>query len=88
MVPTCSEFEVYPVARDLLRAAHTRRARIRLLGVGLSNLGLCDDQLKLFDLADRRSAPIDAIRERFGYDAVRVARRETCASCAISWSAS
>ncbi|MCH2254081.1 MAG: hypothetical protein MK365_13065, partial [Vicinamibacterales bacterium] len=47
--------------------------RVRLLGVGLSNLGLFDGQLPLFEGDRRRDAAVDAIRERFGYDAVRLA---------------
>ena len=46
---------------------------MRLLGVGLSNLDLFDGQLPLFDLDRQRDAAVDAIRERFGYDAVRLA---------------
>ncbi|MDX1382934.1 MAG: DNA polymerase IV [Thermoanaerobaculia bacterium] len=71
--PTCSEFEIYPVARDLLTAARTRRTPIRLLGLALSNLGFFDEQLDLFDDDRRRNEAVDAIRERFGYDAVWVA---------------
>ena len=46
---------------------------IKDLYVGLSNLGLFDGQLPLFEANRRRDAAVDAIRKRFGYDAVRVA---------------
>ena len=71
--PTSSEVEVYPVVKDLYLRARDGRRRVRLLGVGLSNLGLFDSQLPLFVGDRRRDAAVDAIRERFGYDAVRLA---------------
>lgn len=73
IAPTCSEMEIYPVIKDLYLGARDRRRRVRLLGVGLSQLGLFDSQLPLFDDDRRRDATVDAIRERFGYDAVRLA---------------
>ena len=71
--PTSSEVEVYPVVKDLYLGARHGRRRVRLLGVGLSNLGLFDGQIPLFEGDRRRDAAVDAIRERFGYDAVRLA---------------
>jgi len=71
--PTCSEVEVYPVVKDLYLGARHGRRLVRLLGVGLSNLGLFNGQLPLFEGDRRRDAAVDAIRERFGYDAVRLA---------------
>ena len=71
--PTFSEVEVYPVIKDLYLGVRDGRRRVRLLGVGLSNLGLFDGQLRLFEGDRRRDAAVDAIRERFGYDAVRLA---------------
>jgi len=73
ITPTCSEVEVYPVVKGLYLAARDRRRRVRLLGVALSNLGLFDDQLPLFGEDRRRDEAVDAIRDRFGYDAVRLA---------------
>ena len=79
--PTSSEIEVYPVVKDLYIGARDGRRRVRLLGVALSHLGLFDSQLALFKNDRRREAAVDAIRERFGYDAVRLAggsrRRES-----------
>ena len=59
--------------KDLYVGARDGRRRVRLLGVGLSNLGLFDGQLRLFEGNRRRDATVDAIRKRFGYDAVRLA---------------
>jgi DNA polymerase IV len=73
MVPTNSEFELFPVVRDLSPPTHARRrAPIRLLGIALSNLGRFDGQLELFR-DRRRNEAVDAIREKFGYEAIGVA---------------
>ena len=71
--PTSSDAEVYPVVKDLYLAARHGQHRVRLLGVGLSNLSLFERQLALFAGDRRRDTAVDAIRERFGYDAVRLA---------------
>ena len=70
--PTSSELEIFPVIKELMAKAHTRGKSIRLLGVALSNLGFFDNQLSLFEDA-RRNQAVDGIREKFGYDAVRLA---------------
>jgi DNA polymerase-4 len=73
--PTSSELEVYPLVQELYRDARKRRTPIRLLGVALSNLVPDERQLGLFDSVfdpDRRvNASVDAIREKYGFDAVR-----------------
>ncbi len=71
--PTSSDAEVYPVIKDLYLGARHGQRRVRLLGVGLSNLILFERQLALFAGDRRRDTAVDAIRERFGYDAVRLA---------------
>lgn len=72
--PTHSELEVWPVVMDLYRTARTReRARIRLLGLKLSNLGFFDDQLELFERHERLHRAVDDIRARFGFEALRSA---------------
>jgi DNA polymerase-4 len=74
IVPTSSEFELFPVVRELVAAARARRrAPIRLLGIALSNLGRFDGQLELFHDERRRNEAVDAIRAKFGYDAIGVA---------------
>ena len=66
---------VYATARALLERAWTRQTRIRLLGVGLSNLITGDDQLALPFARDERppvGRALDQVRERFGYEAIRL----------------
>ena len=63
--------EIYRIARELLEKAHTRRVRIRLLGVCLSNLTPTVEQRKLFeDERERRRSSLyrslDRIRDKFG----------------------
>ena len=73
LVPTCSELEVYRVVRDLFERSRRRRLAIRLLGIALSNLGAYDRQLQLFDNDEPRQRAIDGLRQRYGYDSVRIA---------------
>jgi DNA polymerase-4 len=73
LTPTCSELELYPVVYELFEQARTRRVAIRLLGLCLSNLRPHDEQLCLFDAKEPLHRAVDGIRERFGYDALRVA---------------
>jgi len=63
--------EIYQIARELLKKAHTRRVRIRLLGVCLSNLTPAVAQKQLFeDERERRKSSLyrslDRIRDKFG----------------------
>ncbi|MGH7557067.1 MAG: DNA polymerase IV [Gemmatimonadota bacterium] len=74
--PTDSDRVVAGTARELYRAAWARRVQVRLLGVGLTNLVLAAPQLDLFadprELAwERLIAPLDRLRSRYGFDAVR-----------------
>lgn len=70
---TSAEADVWAVACGLLHAAWSRRRRVRLLGVQLSNLEPEAGQLPLFMPArPRAGAAIDAVRDRFGYDAIRL----------------
>jgi len=73
VTPTCSETEVYAIVKELYRRARTRRLPIRLLGIALSNLGFYDAQQPLFEDDGRRNEAVDAIRKKFGYDAVGLA---------------
>lgn len=73
ITPTCSELELYPVIREIYRNARTRRIAIRLLGIGLSNLRPYDEQLSLFDDSAPLHRTVDVIRERYGYDSLRIA---------------
>ena len=63
--------EIYQIARELLQKAHTRRVRIRALGVCLSNLTPAAQQKPLFeDERERKKSSLyrslDRIREKFG----------------------
>jgi DNA polymerase-4 len=74
--PTDSDRVVAGTARELFRAAWARRVQVRLLGVGLTNLVLAAPQLDLFadprELAwERLLKPLDRLRSRWGFDAVR-----------------
>jgi DNA polymerase-4 len=73
ITPTCSELELYPVIRDLFERARTRRTAIRLLGVCLSSLQPSGEQLSLFDQSEPLHRAVDGIRERYGYDSLRIA---------------
>jgi DNA polymerase IV len=76
ITPTCSELELYPVIVDLFERARQRRTRIRLLGICLSNLRPQGQQLSLFDETEPLHRALDAVRERYGYDAVHLAAAE------------
>jgi DNA polymerase-4 len=73
ILPTSSELELYPVVRQLFARHRRRRTAIRLLGVALSNLGPYDVQLRLFGDDRRLHGAVDGVRQRFGYDALRLA---------------
>jgi DNA polymerase-4 len=77
IAPTCSELEVYRLVRELFDRARQRRAAIRLLGIRLSNLEPGDEQLSLFDHEKRLHRAVDGIRERYGYDALKIALAES-----------
>ncbi|HEV8246481.1 MAG TPA: DNA polymerase IV [Polyangiaceae bacterium] len=74
---TCSELELYPVVRDLFERARTRRTAIRLLGIRLSNLRADQEQLCLFDEHEPLHRAVDEIRERYGYETLRIALSES-----------
>ena len=73
ITPTCSELELYPVVRELFGRSRRRRLAIRLLGIALSNLGPYDRQLRLFGDDTPLYRAVDDIRERYGYEAMRLA---------------
>ncbi len=69
---TSSELELYPVVLGLFRRARTRKTAIRLLGVCLSSLRNAELQLSLFDECEPVHRVMDVVRERYGYDALRI----------------
>jgi len=70
---TSSEFELYPVVRDLFDRARRRRLAIRLLGIALSKLGPQGAQVPLFGDDQAVHRAVDDVRRRYGYDALRIA---------------
>jgi DNA polymerase-4 len=75
LTPTSVDVEIHRVVLELYRRARTRPLPVRLVGVALSKLSLEEPQLKLatFDGGERRGRAVDAVREKFGYDAVHLA---------------
>jgi DNA polymerase-4 len=73
--PTNEEQRVYATVRQLLKGCWTRKRPLRLVGVALSSLSGPSPQLDLFGAESRSHAigpAIDAVRARFGYDAIRL----------------
>lgn len=68
---SASERDLLPVLKALYREGRQRKLPIRLLGVALSNLVL-DEQLDLFKQDRELRESVDELRERFGFDAVRL----------------
>jgi hypothetical protein len=75
IAPTSVDIDVVPVVKALYRRARVRPLGIRLLGIALSKLTLEEPQLLLspFQAGDRRGRTVDAVREKFGYDALHLA---------------
>jgi DNA polymerase-4 len=75
ITPTNVDVEVHRVVLYLYRGARTRGLPVRLVGVALSKLALESPQLELPNVngADARGRAVDAVREKFGYDAVHLA---------------
>lgn len=78
---TDAEKEVLAAVYELLDRARTRSLPIRLLGVRLSNLVGDPPQLALpFEAVPTPGPAIDAIRARFGYEAIRLGSPRRAAS--------
>jgi DNA polymerase-4 len=77
--PTNQDGEIFKAAQDLFKAAWKKGRPVRLLGVGVADLGPPSRQLDLFDQTWQEESnllsAIDDIRERFGSGAVRRAGR-------------
>jgi len=76
---TDQDGEIYQTVCILFERAWTSRRRVRLLGVGVADLGPPLRQLSLFDRSweqdSRLLQAIDSIRSRYGSKALRRARR-------------
>jgi DNA polymerase-4 len=72
--PTDDEAAVRAAVLGLFRAAYTRGAAVRLVGVALAGLVGPEHQLALpfGKAAPASGAAIDAVRARFGYEAIRL----------------
>jgi DNA polymerase IV len=75
ITPTNVDVEVHRIVLSIYRRARVGTVPIRLLGVALSKLSFEDPQLELpmFEEGERRGRTVDAVREKFGYDAVHLA---------------
>jgi len=75
ITPTWSETDIHRVVVELYQGLRSGGRGVRLVGVGLSNLVAPSAQLGLpFADPERPNAgeAIDAVRERFGYEAIRL----------------
>lgn len=76
--PTNQDAEIYAAAKNLFSKARNKGQKVRLLGVGVADLGLRIRQLNLFDHSweedDRLLDAIDTIRARYGRNALTRAR--------------
>jgi DNA polymerase-4 len=74
--PTNLEQVLYREGRKLLKGAWVRARKVRLVGIGASNLSTTGHQLGLFDQRHderlvRLAEAVDRIRDRFGEDAIQ-----------------
>ena len=73
--PTNLDDEIYAAARQLFENVWTKGRPVRLIGVGVSGLGPPMQQLGLWgtpsEKVQRLQEALDALRDRFGEDAVR-----------------
>lgn len=71
--PTSVDVELHRIVLDLYRETRTRDLPIRLLGIQVAKLRLDAVQMRLFDGGERRGIVVDRVRDRFGFQAVRLA---------------
>ncbi len=74
-VPTDQDEEIFETARGLLRKVREKRTPVRLLGVGVSNLGPPVRQMELWgqgsEKARKVQAALDALQDRYGENVVK-----------------
>jgi DNA polymerase IV len=75
IAPTNVDGDIHRAVLSLYLRARTRTLHVRLLGIALSHLSLEGPQLELpsMDGGARRARTVDAVREKYGYDAVHLA---------------
>ncbi len=81
--PTDQDHRIYELARELFRRLFSRRVRVRLIGISLSNLSaraapqhlLVEDDG--YEQRGRLYRSLDRIRERFGFSAVTAGKSIT-----------
>jgi DNA polymerase-4 len=78
IAPTGAEDLVFGCVRKLFRANYDQRRQVRLVGVALSNLVKRPRQLMLPFEAGLANVgkTIDAVRDRFGYDAIHLGMKK------------
>jgi DNA polymerase-4 len=73
--PTDMEGEIAKTALELMRSVRKPNQTVRLIGVGVSGLGLPIRQLGLWDMDSERSRKVqeavDALQEKYGRDVIR-----------------
>ncbi len=73
--PVDRDADIYRVAQKLLSANWPRGRPVRLIGVGVANLGPPVEQLQLWDDSPQKARQLqealDAVRDRFGRDAIQ-----------------
>ncbi len=77
--PTTIDAHIIAAVRELVPKAKERRARVRLIGVNLSNLSWNQHQMSLFtrekdEKWERVMKQVDTVRDKHGFDALRLAR--------------
>ena len=77
--PTTLDTHIIAAVRELIPKAQERRARVRLIGVNLSNLTWNQHQMSLFSRErdekwERVMKQVDSVRGKHGFDALRLAR--------------
>ena len=79
--PTNLDQEIFDAALDLFKQNWPRGKPVRLIGVGVSNLGPPAHQLGLWEDEHQRQADLlnamDGLREKYGRDIIQRARRVT-----------
>jgi DNA polymerase-4 len=77
--PTSLDKVVEDVSKELIKKGQESIKKVRLIGIGVSQLVHNQHQLSIFDEAgnekwERATESIDQLRERFGFDAIRSAK--------------